>query len=43
MSENLDEAAIRVLKEKTDVENIYLEQLYTFGVLKSLCGVEGCA
>ena len=31
MSENLDEAAIRVLKEKTDVENIYLEQLYTFG------------
>ena len=31
MSENLDEAAIRVLKEKTEVENIYLEQLYTFG------------
>ena len=31
MSENLDEAAIRVLKEKTDVDNIYLEQLYTFG------------
>ena len=31
MSENLDEAAMRVLKEKTDVENIYLEQLYTFG------------
>ena len=31
MSENLDEAAIRVLKEKTNVENIYLEQLYTFG------------
>ena len=31
MSENLDEAAVRVLKEKTNVENIYLEQLYTFG------------
>ena len=31
MSENLDEAAIRLLKEKTDVDNIYLEQLYTFG------------
>ena len=31
MSENLDEAAIRVLKEKTNVQNVYLEQLYTFG------------
>ena len=31
MSENLDEAALRVLKEKTNVDNIYLEQLYTFG------------
>ena len=31
MSETLDAAAIRVLKEKTDVENVYLEQLYTFG------------
>ena len=31
MSENLDEAAIRVLKERTAVDNIYLEQLYTFG------------
>jgi len=31
MSENLDEAAMRVLKEKTNVDNIYLEQLYTFG------------
>ncbi len=31
MSENLDEAAMRVLKERTDVDNIYLEQLYTFG------------
>ena len=31
MSEDLDAAAMRVLKEKTDVDNIYLEQLYTFG------------
>ncbi|MBE7705725.1 MAG: NUDIX hydrolase [Cyanobacteria bacterium SIG30] len=31
LSENLDEAALRVLKEKTNVQNIYLEQLYTFG------------
>lgn len=31
LSENLDEAALRILKEKTDVEDIYLEQLYTFG------------
>lgn len=31
LSENLDDAALRVLKEKTNVDNIYLEQLYTFG------------
>ncbi|MBR3889169.1 NUDIX hydrolase [bacterium] len=31
MSENLDDAALRVLKEKTNVDNIYIEQLYTFG------------
>ncbi|MBQ3642819.1 NUDIX hydrolase [bacterium] len=31
LSENLDDAALRILKEKTNVENIYLEQLYTFG------------
>ena len=31
LSENLDQAALRVLKEKTNVDNIYLEQLYTFG------------
>lgn len=31
MSETLDAAAVRILKEKTDVENVYLEQLYTFG------------
>jgi 8-oxo-dGTP diphosphatase len=29
--ESLDEAAIRVMKEKTGVKEIYLEQLYTFG------------
>lgn len=31
LSENLDSAALRILKEKTNVQNIYLEQLYTFG------------
>lgn len=31
LSENLDEAATRVLYEKTNVKNVYLEQLYTFG------------
>jgi 8-oxo-dGTP diphosphatase len=30
-SESLEEAALRVLKEKTGVENVYVEQLYTFG------------
>ncbi len=29
--ESLEAAARRVLKEKTGVENVYLEQLYTFG------------
>ena len=32
-SESLKEAALRVLKEKAGVENVYLEQLYTFGDL----------
>lgn len=31
LSESLDNAAKRILLEKTGVENIYLEQLYTFG------------
>lgn len=31
LSENLDDAALRLLKEKSNVQNIYLEQLYTFG------------
>lgn len=29
--ESLDEAAKRVLKEKTGIENVYLEQLHAFG------------
>lgn len=31
MDEDLDDAPKRVLKNETNVENIYLEQLYTFG------------
>jgi len=31
LSENLDEAAKRVLYEKTHVKDVYLEQLYAFG------------
>lgn len=31
MSESLEEAAYRELKEETNVENLYLEQLYTWG------------
>lgn len=30
-NESLEDAALRVLQEKTGVENVYLEQLYTFG------------
>ena len=30
-NESLEEAALRVLKEKTGVKDVYLEQLYTFG------------
>src|SRR5919108_2136343 len=30
-NESLEDAALRVLKEKAGVENVYLEQLYTFG------------
>lgn len=29
--ESLEDAAVRVLKEKTGVKNVYVEQLYTFG------------
>jgi 8-oxo-dGTP diphosphatase len=31
VGESLEEAALRVLKEKTGMENVYMEQLYTFG------------
>jgi len=31
LTEDLDEAAKRVLYEKTNVKDVYLEQLYTFG------------
>jgi 8-oxo-dGTP diphosphatase len=31
ISESLEEAALRVLREETGVENVYIEQLYTFG------------
>ncbi len=30
-NESLDQAAVRVLKEKTGVSKVFLEQLYTFG------------
>ena len=30
-NENIDQAAIRVLKDKTGLQNIYLEQFYAFG------------
>lgn len=31
MSESLDEAALRELKEETNIDDIYMEQLYTWG------------
>ncbi len=31
MDENLDEAALRELKEETNIDNLYMEQLYTWG------------
>lgn len=33
-AEDLDKAAYRVLKERTGLENVYLEQVHTFGGLK---------
>jgi 8-oxo-dGTP diphosphatase len=33
-NENLDEAALRELREETGVSDVYLEQLYSFGALK---------
>ena len=34
IDEDLDKAPIRILKNETNVENVYLEQLYTFGNVK---------
>lgn len=34
MEESLDEAAVRELKEETNIDDIYLEQLYTWGDVK---------
>ena len=34
IDEDLEDAPIRVLKNETNVDNIYLEQLYTFGNVK---------
>ena len=34
INEDLDEAPIRILKNETNIEDIYLEQLYTFGSVK---------
>jgi len=34
MNESVDEAAARELKEETGVENVFLEQLYTFGAVE---------
>lgn len=31
MNESLDQAALRELKEETNIDNIYMEQLYTWG------------
>ncbi len=31
MDENIDEGALRELKEETNIDNIYMEQLYTWG------------
>ena len=31
IKENLDDAPVRILKNETNLDNIYLEQLYTFG------------
>ncbi len=34
INEELDEAPKRILKRETNIDNIYLEQLYTFGSIK---------
>ena len=37
MEESLEDAVRRELKEETGLENIYLEQLYTFGTPERDC------
>ncbi len=34
INEDLDDAPVRILKRETNIDNIYLEQLYTFGDTK---------
>lgn len=34
INEDLDDAPVRILKRETNLDNIYLEQLYTFGGVK---------
>ncbi len=35
--ENLNDAVLRGLKERTGLSNIYLEQFYTFGISQPRC------
>lgn len=37
LEEDMDEAAIRILRERTAVEDIFLEQFYTFGRRERVC------
>ncbi len=37
LEENMDEAATRILRERASVEDIYLEQFYTFGHRERVC------
>lgn len=34
LSESLDDSALRELREETNIENVYMEQLYTWGEVK---------
>lgn len=38
LEEDMDEAASRILRERTSVENIFLEQFYAFGRRERVCG-----
>ena len=37
LEEDMDEAACRILRERTSVQNIFLEQFYTFGQRERVC------